>query len=266
MSSFVRTLLLLSVAVLAACAQQETRTARQQQSDRDYGAAIGEAGDARTRAKAHTDLGAAYYELGNLAVALEEVRIALAADPTYPSAYNMEGLINMELKDNPAAEASFKRALTLSPQDPDINHNYGIYLCQTGRDEMGITYFMNAVRNPLYATPSKSWTAAGRCVMARNPKDAAEYLDRALRLDPNNLNALLPYADLQYRRGNLSEARALVARYHRAIEPNAESLWLALRIEHKLGDRLAENTFATQLRRRFAQTREFQELVRGNFE
>ncbi len=254
------------IAMLAGCAQQETRPGgRQQQGDREYGL-IGDMADGRTRAKAHTDLAGAYYELGNLAVALEEVRIALAADSGYAAAYNIHGLIHMELKDNAAADASFKRALALAPQDPDVNHNFGVYLCQTGREEQAIPYFLSAVRNPLYQTPSKSWGAAGRCVMASNAKDAGEYLDRALRLDPNNYNALLPYAELQYRRGNLSEARALVVRYNKLIEATAESLWLALRIERKLGDQLAENTYATQLRRRHSQSREYQEFVRGNFD
>ena len=38
--------------------------------------------DPKYRAKIHTELAAAYYQAGNLAVALEEVRIALEADPT----------------------------------------------------------------------------------------------------------------------------------------------------------------------------------------
>jgi type IV pilus assembly protein PilF len=126
---------------------------------------------------------------------------------------------------------------------------------------------MNAVRNPLYPTPAKSFAAAGRCLQKRDPAEAMKYFDRALRLDPNNLQALLPYAELLYRRGQLQQARELVGRFNKLLpEPTAESLWLALRIERKRGDRLAETSFATQLRRRYSNSSEFQSLLRGDYD
>jgi len=235
-------------------------------SDPDTGA-VGEVRDARTRAKAHADLAGAYYELGNLGVALEEARIAIQADPAYAPAYNVLGLVNMELKDNAAADANFRRGLQLAPQDPDLNHNYGWFLCQSGRDEQSIQWFLNAIRNPLYQSPAKSFAAAGRCLVKRNPTEAATYFDRALRLDPNSLQALLPYADLLYRRGQLQEAKVLVTRFNRLVpDGTPESLWLAVRIERKLGDRLAEGTLANQLRRRYAGSTEYQALQRGDYD
>lgn len=237
------------------------------QSEVSLGGVITEAKDARTRAKAHTDLAGAYYELGNLSVALEEVRLAVASDSTYAPAYNVQGLINMDLKDNAAAEASFQRGLKLASQDPDLNHNYGWFLCQTGRVDESLKWFMNAVRNPLYATPARSYTAAGRCLRAKNPQEAATYFERALRLDPNHVQAMLPYAEVLYRRGELSQAKAVVGRYHQLqSDPTAESLWLALRIERKLGDRNSENSYAAQLRRRYANSNEYRSLQRGEYE
>jgi len=257
----------LAAAVLAGCATQDSRTEQIQPTDPNYGPILGEIKDARTRAKAHTDLAAAYYELGNVGVALEEVRIALAADASYAPAYNVQGLVNMDLRDNKAAETSFQAGLKLTPLDPDLNHNYGWFLCQTGREDQSITWFMNAVKNPLYPTPAKSYAAAGRCMQKRDPAEAMKFYDRALRLDPNNLPAMLPYAELLYRRGQLRPAKDLVGRYNKLVqEPTPESLWLALRIERKLGDRVAENSLAAQLRRRYSNSSEFQSLQRGNYD
>jgi type IV pilus assembly protein PilF len=257
----------LAVAVLAACATHDSKTEQVQPTDANYGPILGEVKDARTRAKAHTDLAAAYYELGNVGVALEEVRIALAADSTYAPAYNVQGLVSMDLRDNGAAERSFQTGLKLMPQDPDLNHNYGWFLCQTGREDQSIAWFMNAVRNPLYPTPAKSYAAAGRCLQKRDPAEAIKFYERALRLDPNNLPAMLPYAELLYRRGQLRPAKELVGRYNKLIpEPTPESLWLALRIERKLGDRFAENSLAAQLRRRYSNSTEFQALQRGDYD
>src|SRR6476620_9306060 len=104
----------------------------------DTGTIVGEQGDPRNRARAHTDLAAAYYERGSMAIALEELRIATAADANYPPAHSMLGLVYMELRENQLAEASFERALRLSPNDPDINHNYGWFLCNTSREKDSI--------------------------------------------------------------------------------------------------------------------------------
>lgn len=228
---------------------------------------IGEVGAPRERARAHTELAAAYFEIGNLAVALEESRIAIAADPNYAPAYNILGLVHMDLRENSQAQASFDRALRLAPNDPDINHNYGWFLCQTGREEQSLRLFMAAVRNPLYSQPQKSYTLAGVCASRKGQDaEAADMFDRALKLDPNHLPALINLAQLRYRRGDLDAARTLVSRFNRLVEPSAESIWLALRVERKLGDKPAETALADQLRRRFPASREYQDLLRGQYE
>ncbi|MCG6874035.1 MAG: type IV pilus biogenesis/stability protein PilW [Betaproteobacteria bacterium] len=223
--------------------------------------------DAYTRAKAHTELAAAYYGIGNMGVALQEARIAVASDPNYAPAYNIQALVNMDLKDNAAAEANFQRGLKLAPNDPDLNHNFGWFLCQTGRVQQSMPYFRAALSNPLYSSPSRTYAAAGRCLLdIKQVKQATEYFERALRLDPNNVNAMLPFADALLKRGQFEEAREIVERYNRASPPSAEALWLAVRIERKLGNRVAENSYAAQLRLRFPKSAEYQALQRGDFE
>ncbi len=258
-----RRLLLVAVLAIAGCASSGRDT-----SGVDSGPIIGEVGEPRTRAKAHTELAAMYYGIGNYGVALEELRIARKADDTYPQAYGMLGLVYMELKETKLAEESFDRALRLAPNDADINHNYGWFLCQQdGRAGESIQYFLKAVRNPLYATPSRSYSAAGLCSLrALNPRDAEVYFDRALKLDPNDLVALLQLGEIRYRQGAYEEARRLITRYNRVIEPTAQSLWLALRIERKLGERAEEEHLGNQLRRRYPASREYESLQRGQYD
>lgn len=253
--------LALALLVIAGCA-----TTRPDPS-LETGQVIGEVGDPRNRARLHTELGSLYYTNGNLAVALEELNTAIKADSNYAPAHGMFGLVYMELKENERALASFERALRLAPNDADINHNYGWFLCHTGREETSIKYFLHALRNPLYRTPWRSYSAAGSCMLRMNqPKDAEAFFERALKLEPDEPVSLLHLGQIRYRQGNIGEARKLVARHNKLVEPSAQSLWLALRIERKLGERVAEQSFANQLRRRFPESTEYRALQRGQYD
>ncbi|HZO01665.1 MAG TPA: type IV pilus biogenesis/stability protein PilW [Burkholderiales bacterium] len=251
----------LTLILLAACASR-------QDPAHDTGTIIGEVGDPRNRAKLHTELASLYYSSGNLGVALEELRMAQTADAGYAPTHGMFGLVYMQMKENGRAEESFERALRLSPNDADINHNYGWFLCQTGREPASIKYFLAAIRNPLYPTPWRSYSAAGVCTMKTDArsKDAETFFERALRLEPDEPSSLLKLGQIRYEQGNIGEARKLVSRHNKIVNPSAESLWLALRIERKLGERLQEQAFANQLRRRYPGSPEFQALQRGQYD
>ncbi|MFN2646515.1 MAG: type IV pilus biogenesis/stability protein PilW [Burkholderiales bacterium] len=246
--------------LLASCAGREGPG-----SDADTIA--GDPGEPRNRARVHTELASVYYQRGSMGIALDELRQATAADSSYAPAYGLYGLVYMGLKENANAEESFERALRLSPNDPDINHNYGWFLCQNGREKEAVRHFVQAVKNPLYAAPSRSYSAAGLCSLrANNTKDAEEFFQRALKVDPDEPASLLKLAEIRYRQGNVEEARKLIVRYNKLVVPTAESLWLGLRVERRLGQRVAEQSYANQLRRRFPGSPEYQSLQRGQYD
>lgn len=223
--------------------------------------------DQQKRAKVHTELGSLYLLDGRSAVALEEARIALSADSSYAPAYNLLGLTHMVLGETRLAEENFVRALSLAPGDPEINNNFGWFLCQSGRPERSIEYFMKAVKNPLYPTPTKPYTNAGICsIRLKNDKAAEDYLLAGLQLGATNTQALYWLADIAYRQGRYSEARHWTTDIEKMIEPTAEVIWLALKIERKLGDRETEARHALQLRRRFPGSPEHRLLIQGNYE
>jgi type IV pilus assembly protein PilF len=193
--------------------------------------------------------------------------MATTADSSFAPAYSMFGLVYTELREKDLAATSFERALRLSPNDGDINHNYGWFLCQNGREGESIRYFLQAVRNPLYQSPWRSYSAAGVCSQRlKNTKDAEEFFQRALKMEPDEPTALLQLAQIRYRQGQVEEARRMVMRYNKQMSPSAESLWLALRVERKLGERVAEQSYANQLRRRFPGSPEYQAMQRGEFD
>ena len=249
-------------ALLAGCAAQTAEG-----PSVETGQVIGESGDPRNRARLHTELAGLYYSRGNMNVALEELRIAVAADANYATAYGLFGLVYMDLKENSLAQQSFDRALRLAPNEPDINHNYGLYLCQTAREPESIKYFLQAIRNPLYQAPWRSYAAAGTCSLrVKNVKDADEFFQRALKMEPDEPSSLLQLGQIRYQQGRMDDARTLVSRHNKVVTPSAESLWLALRIERKAGQRAAEQSYATQLRRRYPASDEYRKLQRGDFD
>jgi type IV pilus assembly protein PilF len=253
------------VVLLAACGSNEGQRQQEPIQPPPQSAAV-EPRDGRTRAAAHTELGSAYFGQGNLGVALEEAKIALEADSTYAPAHNLLGLIYMELKQPEMARTAFEDALRIDPRDSDANHNMGHFLCETGHELEGVKYFMTAVQNPLYASPAKSYTGAGACYeKAGHMDDAFGDYARAIRLDPNYVPAMLPYARLLMAKGQLDEARVLVNRYNTKTAPTAESLWLLVRIEQRRGDARSARDVAGMLGQRFPDSKEYSSFQRGDF-
>jgi len=179
-------------------------------------------------------------------------------------AHNIAGLVYAALNENQLAEESFQRALKLNPTDADANHNYGQFLCQRKREEEGIRHFLNAVSNPLYQTPERSYVNAGVCARRRGDLASAEsYFTLALKTRANNPGALFNMADLAYARGDFPGAKTYLNRLTQVTPPNAEMLWLGVRVERRLGDRNSEASYALQLRNKFPDSKEARALAAG---
>ena len=219
------------------------------------------------KAQLHTRLAAMYYAGRNYAVALEEANKALQDDSSYVPALNILGLTYMELGQNASAQQAFDRAISVNSNDSDTRNNYGWFLCRTKREEEGIKQFMLALRNPLYQTPEKALNNAGDCARAKGDLAAADgYYAQALKARPNYARAILGLADVSYERGEYKEARTQLDRFARVSAPTAESLWLAVRVHRKLGDRQTEAETGRQLRRDFPNSPQAQLLQSGKFD
>lgn len=223
--------------------------------------------DNERRARIRLQLAVGYYEQRQLPIALDELRLALQADPRLADAYSMRGLIHMEMGDNKLAEESFQQALRLVPNSPDYNNNYGWFLCQTGRERQSIAYFENALKNRAYQAPAKAYTNAGVCSLRiKDHKSAERYLTQAFNQDPGNPTTSFHLARLYYDQRDHERARFYMGRVLKADIMTADVLWLAIRIERRLGDRAAETSLANQLRRRHPASPEFAAYQRGAFD
>lgn len=224
--------------------------------------------NSRERAVRRTELAAAYFGRGQYGVALDEIKTALLADDDYAPAYNMRGLIYMELKELELADESFKKSLRIDDVNADANQNYGWFLCQAkNKYAESIKYFLAALKDPLYATPDKSFVSAGLCVEKNNDRALAKtYFERALKLRPDNAAALYTLAGYAYKEKDYNQARALLAELNKTVIPAAEVFWLNLLVERSLGNASAEALYESKLRTYFASSPEAQKLNRGQYE
>jgi len=223
--------------------------------------------DGLQRARAFTNLAGAYYARAQYKIALDELRKAIIADSHYGPAYDVYGLIYMDLEEDTLADENFRRAIELDRNDSEARNNYGWFLCTRGRYQEGLEQFKAALRNPLYTRPEQAMTNAGLCAEKSGDLMLAEAnLVKSLKLQPDNPNTILKLAALNFRQDRLPDAQRLLEHYAELAPPTAESLWLGVRLERKLGNRSQEAAYGLQLRKNFPDSNEARMLLAGQYE
>ena len=229
----------------------------QQQKDKDDENVV-------ARARAHTDLGAVYYQQKQLEIALEEFTVATQIDSNFALAYNGLGLVHAALGQDDIADANFRKSIQLEPNNSESHNNYGSFLCARNRIDESIKEFLAAVRNPLYSTPALAYINAGICSARKKDTVSAEaYFQKALQIDPLLNAAAYQLAALQFKRKNAAAAKTTLQNLMLG-QPGPEMLWLAIQIEREVGGKDAEASYALQLRRQYPDSEQAKLLQSGN--
>jgi type IV pilus assembly protein PilF len=250
-------LLLTVMLLMTGCASQQSSAQAESPTGFDQT-------DLQKRAAIRLQLAIGYYEQREMQVALDEIRQALQATPDFADAYSMRGLIYMEMGETRLAEGDFLRAIKLAPNNPDFTNNYGWFLCQNGREKQSIAYFDATLANRAYQSPAKALNNAGICSLKLKDAVAAEsYFFKAFQYDPGNPVTNVNLAKLCLERGDHAQSRFYIDRVIKADVLGADVLWLAIKVERKLGDKSAETSLVTQLRRRYPDSIEFAAYQRG---
>ena len=247
--------------MLAACASAPPAEVREPRHNN-------EPADPERRAGVRLELAGLYFGRGQNSTALEEIKLALAAKPDLPEAYGLQGLVYANMGQAALAEASFLRALQLAPADGNTMHNYAWFLCQERRYPEAQTQFERAQAQPQYREVVRSLLALGVCqARAGRWPEAERTLSRSYELDPANPVTAFNLADVLLRRGELERARFYVRRINaQPDQVTAQSLWLAARIERRLGNIDALQDHGRQLRDRFPQAPETLQFESGRFD
>jgi type IV pilus assembly protein PilF len=224
--------------------------------------------DAGRRARLRMELASGYFGRGQMTTALDQVKLALQADPTLGEAYNLRGLIYANLGDDKLAEDSFRHALQLNPRDADTMQNFGYYLCQKKRYPEATAMFDQALAVPQYREQSRTLLTKGVCeAFAGQLAESEATLLRAYQLDPANPSISVNLSQVLYQRGDYERARFYIRRVNAVPAfTGAQTLWLAARVEQRLGNVSGAQELGDQLRRRFPDSREAGSFERGKFD
>ncbi len=212
-------------------------------------------------AQIYVEMGVAYMRDGQNGVALKKLNRAIEVDPRHPDAHNVIAILYERLGEIEQARDHYERASTLSPKDPYIRNARGSFFCKQGEYKEALREFEIALGNPLYPTPWVALTNAGLCTERTDDKEKAErYYRRALSANSRYSPALYQMAKLSFETNNHMSARAYLERFHSEVSPTAASLWLGVRIEQRLGDRVKAVEYKRQLLKEFPDAPEIQAL------
>ena len=226
--------------------------------------------EGQKRSAIRLQLAAGYYQNGQYDVALDEAKRAIEADPNNADAYGVRALTYVAMGELVLAEDNFQRALGLAPNNPDLANNYGSFLCDNGRAADSIAYFDKAAANRNYRSPGKALNNAGSCSLkVKKYADAERYLLRALPYDPEVPSTNANLALVFYLKHDYVRAGAFINRLGKVTTMDSltvDVLWLAIKVQYKLGDADTMGPWVTQLRRRFPASAEFAAYQRGAFD
>jgi type IV pilus assembly protein PilF len=210
-----------------------------------------------TSADINAKLGLNYMQQGDYDVALEKLKRALDQDPNSVAAHHYIAELYKMLNNNELAEEHYKKALRLDGNDPAIQNNYGVFLCDRKRYDEAEKHFLLATKISSYRHPDEAYENAGLCALRiPDAKRAETYFRQALEINPLLPNALYQMALLNLNAQQYLPARGFLQRYESFAPAESKTLWLGFRIERALGNTAEAERYAQDLRTKFPRSEE----------
>jgi len=217
-----------------------------------------------TASKYNIQLGTAYLQQGNYALAKDKLERALKQNPKDADVHTSLGLLYDRTGEAKLADKHFREALRLAPDKPDHSNNYAVYLCKNGRIDEGVERFTQVARSHYYRTPEVALTNAGVCLRSAKRYDEAQ--DRfiaAIRARPNYSEATVQLSSLYLEDERVVDARRVVDTYINAFKPSPDVLYAAVKVARASKDKMAEDKYSRVLRLEFPDSAQARALQRN---
>lgn len=129
----------------------------------------------------------------------------LRQDPNYLSALVNRALVYEKLGEKEMAAADYNKALTLAPNQVDLLNNASAFYLEDNRPQLAKYYLSKAIAlQPSYTMAYVNRAKANQ--MLGLQEAAAQDLNLALGLEPDNIEIILNKAILDFRQANFREA------------------------------------------------------------
>jgi len=215
-------------------------------------------------AEINVQLASGYMRRGDLEVAEEKLLKAIEYNNKHVPAYTTLAVLMTMINKPVEAENYYLEALDIGSRDPELHNNYGTFLCSIKKYKEATEQFEQTLRNQFYQTPEVAHANLGYCLLqAENPdyKKIERHLRKALKLRSNMPSAMLAMAELGLATDNYLMARAYTQRFHSVSAATAHSLWVQIRAEHALGDKVYFLKISKKLLDQFPESEEADKLM-----
>jgi len=215
-------------------------------------------------ANINMQLGIGYLQQEQIDRAKQKLLLAKEQNPTSPLVWDSLAYFYATTGDANKANQYYQKAISIAPKDGETLNNYGVFLCGQGKYQQALTYFYKAVEDPAYVTTGQAYENAGLCAQQiPNLKKAKSLFLKALKNDPTLSGANLELAKMMFDKKQYSKSSYYLKRYKMNAKPNAESLWLEIRLANIAGDQDTVASDALLLKSKYGLSKEYQQFKKS---
>jgi len=142
---------------------------------------------------------------GNSGAALEKISKAITADPSNANLYAVRGSLYDAQKKTDLAQADYKKAIDLDPNNFDSQFNMGIY---NFNQAAGLYTKASKMDLKTYQLKGKPLEAQGKKYF----EASVPYFEKALELQPNDANTMSALQKVYFRLGRNADSEKMAAR------------------------------------------------------
>lgn len=175
----------------------------------------------------YVDLSYVYLGSDKIKKAIETADKALDISPIEPEALRVRGIAYSELNDVQNAELSFKKALSMAPDNVDLIRDYYHYLRQTGKNKEMEGYVHKVIHQEYPHCMEDFYFLADYFRETGQKLKALHYFIKAYRCMPGENEIIPPLAEILVETGHTSYAVPILKQYIDTMGWNTEMKKLA---------------------------------------
>ena len=124
---------------------------------------------------------------GRVSLGLAALQTAVELDPENPQYRNALGVVQLQLRRWPEAQAAFEKAIELDPTYAEAYHNLGLVMAAQDKLDLAVANYRKALTFPTYPSPELAYHNLGQAYLRQGKlREAEEALRQAIQLEGKN--------------------------------------------------------------------------------